>query len=81
MIKLKNEKNKHRYYSKKKYESSIGAFVIAGILVFAAILSLIFLALKVKFLRGWGYWMFAPAFFFFIVGFHQIYTNMKYKKK
>lgn len=74
--------NDHRYYSKEKYKASIGAFILGIIFLFIAILSLLFIRLNINFLglRFWGYWMFIPAFFIFIGGFHQIYINNKYKK-
>jgi hypothetical protein len=75
-------KDKHRYYSKEKYESTIGAFFCGGAFLFVAILSLVLLTLKINFigLSSWGYWLFIPAFFIiFFGGFQQIYTNMKFK--
>ena len=71
-----------RYYSKQKYEASIGAFVIGIIFVLVAILSFIFMRTNINFLglRRWGYWMLIPAFFIFIAGFYQVYINSRYKK-
>ena len=73
--------NKQRYYSKEKYEASIGVFILGIIFLFVAILSLFFIRFNINFLglRFWGYWMIIPAFFLFIGGFHQIYVNRKYK--
>jgi hypothetical protein len=31
-------------------------------------------------LSAWGYWLFIPAFFIFVGGFQQIYTNIQFKK-
>lgn len=71
-----------RYYSKGRYEASIGAFVIGIIFLFVALISLLFMRLNINFLglRYWGYWMIIPAFFLFIAGFHQVYINRKYKR-
>ena len=70
-----------RYYSKQKYEASIGAFALGFIFLFVAIISFIFMRFHINFLslRDWGYWMIIPAFFLFIGGFHQIYVNRKHK--
>lgn len=78
---MSEEKYKHRYYSNKSYEAAAGTFGCASVFLFVAILSLVFMALGTDFigLRSWGFWLFIPAFFIFIGGFEQIYTNMKYK--
>ncbi|TFF98732.1 MAG: zinc-ribbon domain-containing protein [Promethearchaeota archaeon] len=74
--------NYDRHYRKEKYESAIGAFGVGLVFLFVAILSLLFLALDIDFigLKGWGFWMFIPAFFIILGGFSQLYTNYKYKK-
>ena len=79
---MNNDTHRERYYTKEKYEASIGAFVVGIIFVFVAILSFVFMRLNINFLslRYWGYWMLIPAFFLFTAGFHQIYVNMQYKK-
>ncbi|MFX1276630.1 MAG: zinc ribbon domain-containing protein [Promethearchaeota archaeon] len=76
------EKYRHRYYSDKSYEAAAGSFGCAGVFLFVAILSLVLHALDNGFLslRTWGFWMFIPAFFIFIGGFQQIYTNSRYKQ-
>ncbi|MBN1801073.1 MAG: zinc-ribbon domain-containing protein [Candidatus Lokiarchaeota archaeon] len=77
-----NNKYKNRYYSNKSYEAAAGSFGCASTFLFVAILSLVFNSLSVDFmgLRYWGYWLFIPAFFIFIGGFQQIYTNVTYKR-
>ncbi|MFX0041477.1 MAG: zinc ribbon domain-containing protein [Candidatus Hodarchaeota archaeon] len=79
---MSSDKYRHRYYYKEKYEAAIGTFAVAIVFVFVAILSLVFMAFEIEFigLAGWGYWMFIPAFFIFIGGFNQLYTNYKYKQ-
>ncbi|MFX1236705.1 MAG: zinc ribbon domain-containing protein, partial [Promethearchaeota archaeon] len=54
----------------------------ASVFLFVAILSLVLESIDADFIgiRSWGYWMFIPAFFIFIGGFQQIYTNINYKK-
>lgn len=76
------KKYKNRYYSKEKYKASIGTFVTGIVFLAVAILSLFLRAMDVNFigLASWGYWLFIPAFFIFIGGFQQLYTNKKYKK-
>jgi len=71
-----------REYQKQKYEAAIGTFATGIVFLFVAILSLVFIALNIDFigLSSWGYWLFIPAFFIFIGGFDQLYTNYKYKK-
>ncbi|MHA1688093.1 MAG: zinc-ribbon domain-containing protein [Promethearchaeota archaeon] len=73
---------KVRYYEHEKYEPVIGTFATASVFTFVGIISLIFMRLNVNFLslRYWGYWMLIPAFFIYIGGFRQLYTNKKYKK-
>ena len=73
---------KHRYYSKEKYEAAIGTFAVATVFLFVAIVSLVLDFINYDFigLESWGKFMFIPAFFIFIGGFTQIYTNMKFKK-
>ncbi len=74
--------DKHRYYSKQKYEAAIGTFATAIVFLFVAILSLVlrsFPTFDIIALSAWGYWFFIPAFFIFIGGFQQIYTNNKFK--
>ncbi len=79
---MSEEKYKHRYYYKEKYEAAIGTFAVAIVFLFVAILSLVLNAFEIDFigLRSWGYWLFIPAFFIFIGGFNQLYTNYKYKQ-
>lgn len=79
---MSEDKYKHRYYYKEKYEAAIGTFACALVFLFVAILSLVLLALNNSFLGlwSWGYWMFIPAFFIFIGGFQQLYRNIKYKQ-
>ena len=76
------KKYKNRYYSKEKYKKAIGTFATAIVFLFVAILSLVLRTMNVNFigLASWGYWLFIPAFFIFIGGFQQLYTNIKYKK-
>ena len=73
---------KHRYYSKEKYEAAIGTFAVAIVFLFIGILSIVldFIGYEFIGLEHWGKFMFIPAFFIFIGGFTQIYTNMKFKK-
>lgn len=73
---------KDRYYSKEKYEAAIGTFAVAIVFLFVAILSIVLDYINYSFigLEHWGKFMFIPAFFIFIGGFTQIYTNMKFKK-
>ncbi|MHA1803865.1 MAG: zinc-ribbon domain-containing protein [Promethearchaeota archaeon] len=73
---------KVRYYEHEKYEPVVGTFATASVFTFVGIISLIFLRLNIDFLslRHWGYWMLIPAFFIFIGGFRQLYTNNQYKK-
>jgi hypothetical protein len=79
---LPYDKDKDRYYHKESYEAAIGTFATAIVFTFVAILSLVFNTFNIDFigLRWWGYWLFIPAFFIFIGGFTQLYTNFKYKK-
>ena len=79
---MTNDKHKDRYYSKEKYKGAIGTFVTGIVFLAVAILSLILRAMNVDFigLGSWGFWLFIPAFFIFIGGFQQLYTNKKYKK-
>jgi len=79
---LSENKYKHRYYYKEKYEAAIGTFACAMVFLFVAILSLFFRAYNIDFisLDTWGYWLFIPAFFIFIGGFQQLYRNYKYKE-
>ncbi len=72
----------NRYYSKGKYEAAIGTFAVACVFLFVAICSLVLLQFDIDFigLKSWGFYMFIPAFFIFLGGFEQIYTNIKYKK-
>ena len=78
---MDDEKYKHRYYSDKSYEAAAGSFGCAAVFLFVGILSLVLNTMNYDFigLRHWGYWLFIPAFFIFIGGFQQIYTNSKYK--
>ena len=71
-----------RYYSKGKYEAAIGALAVACVFLFVAIGSLFLDHFDIDFigLEGWGIYMFIPAFFVFLGGFEQIYTNYKYKR-
>ena len=73
---------KHRYYSKEKYEAAIGTFAVAIVFLFVGILSIVLDFINYSFigLEHWGKFMLIPAFFIFIGGFTQIYTNMKFKK-
>lgn len=73
---------KREYEKKGNYEAAIGIFATGIVFLFVAILSLVFMTIEVDFigLRYWGYWLFIPAFFIFIGGFEQLYTNYKYKK-
>jgi hypothetical protein len=75
---LTSHNYKDRYYYEEKYKAAKGSFVIGLIFVFVGILAL----LRVQFLglNHWGFWLFIPAFFILLGGFHQLYTNMKYKK-
>jgi len=77
------DKYKQRYYYKESYEVVIVTFATAIILLFVAILSLIFIAIPFYdpiSLHSWGFWLFIPAFFIFIGGFQQLYRNMKYQQ-
>ncbi|TFG11548.1 MAG: zinc ribbon domain-containing protein [Promethearchaeota archaeon] len=77
------DRDKHRYYSKQKYEAAIGTFATGIVFLFVAILSLVlryFPAFDFIGLSYWGVWLFIPAFFIFIGGFSQLYTNNKFKK-
>lgn len=76
------DRDKHRYYSKQKYEAAIGTFATGIVFLFVAILSLVLNAINYSFigLEYWGIFMFIPAFFIFIGGFSQQYTNTKFKK-
>jgi hypothetical protein len=82
MIKMSEDKYRHRYYYKESYEAAIGTFAVALVFLFVAILSLFFRTFNIDFigLSGWGYWLFIPAFFIFIGGFSQLYRNYKYKQ-
>lgn len=79
---MSDSKYRYRYYYKEKYEAAIGTFAVAIVFVFVASLSLVFMAFNIEFigLAGWGFWLFIPAFFIFIGGFNQLYTNYKYKQ-
>lgn len=79
---MSNEKYKHRYYSKEKYEAAISVFSVGIVFLFVAIMSLVLRAINFDIigLTAWGFWLFIPAFFIFIGGFQQIYTNMQFKK-
>lgn len=79
---MSEDKYKHRYYYKEKYEAAIGTFACAMVFLFVAILSLFLRAYNFDFisLDTWGYWLFIPAFFIFIGGFQQLYRNYKYKQ-
>ncbi|MBD3193891.1 MAG: zinc-ribbon domain-containing protein [Candidatus Lokiarchaeota archaeon] len=79
---MSEKKSYDRYYKKGQYEAAIGTFAVAIVFVFVAILSLVFIALDIDFisLKTWGFWLFIPAFFIFIGGFEQLYTNYKYKR-
>jgi hypothetical protein len=77
------DREKHRYYSKQKYEAAIGTFATGIVFLFVAILSLVlryFPSFDLIGLSYWGVWLFIPAFFIFIGGFSQLYTNSKFKK-
>jgi hypothetical protein len=77
------DRDKQRYYSKQKYEAAIGTFATGIVFLFVAILSLVlrsFPQFDIIALSAWGYWLFIPAFFIFIGGFSQLYTNSKFKK-
>lgn len=77
------DRDKQRYYSKQKYEAAIGTFATGIVFLFVAIISLVlryFPDFDFIGLSYWGYWLFIPAFFIFIGGFSQLYTNNKFKK-
>ncbi|MHA2298233.1 MAG: zinc-ribbon domain-containing protein [Candidatus Hodarchaeales archaeon] len=88
---MSDDINNLRYYSKDKYEAAMGAFVIGLIMMFFALLSIVFITLEqfglqqsitnIDFisLRYWGYWLFIPAFFLILGGFQQLYTNRRYR--
>ena len=44
-----DKESEYRFYTRKKYESPIGSFVLGSIFVIVAILALIFLIIKVNF--------------------------------
>ena len=73
----------NRYYSKGKYEASLGGFVIALIFLGVAIISASMgtLGLHDNFvnLEHWGYWMFIPGFIILVTSFGQINTNRNYQ--
>ena len=73
---------RQRYYSKKSYEAPMSIFGTGIVFMIVGIISLVFNSLQFDFigLRYWGYWLFIPAFFIFIGGFTQIYTNQNFKK-
>jgi hypothetical protein len=79
---MSDQRYKNRYYVKGKYEAAIGTIATGLVFLFVAILSLVFRAINFDFigLSAWGYWLFIPAFFIFIGGFTQIYTNNKFQR-
>ena len=79
---MTDDKYKNRYYFKESYEAAIGTFATALVFLFVACMSLVMNALELPFigLRFWGYWLFIPAFFIFLGGVQQFYTNNKYKQ-
>jgi len=79
---MSEDKYRHRYYYKEKYEAAIGTIATACVFLFVAILSLFLRAFGNDFigLAWWGFWLFIPAFFIFIGGFQQLYRNYKYKQ-
>jgi len=79
---MNDTKYSKRYYSKEKYEPSIGAFGTGLVFLFVGLMSIFLNLLNIDFigLRYWGFWMLIPAFFIILGGFHQIYTNRNFKK-